>query len=293
MKSLFVIQVITLLALAVAPSLASSTGVIVLLGSDASPYLQAVQGFKEAFGRPVEVKTVAEGMPDIPKDTRMIVTFGGKAAILDFPKNIPVVYGLAPSVDLPSGQRKAPTIGIHTSPQPRVILDRMKRMQPGLRRFVMFWSSRSISPFVVEMERASKELGLVLVVEKIEQLDQLPDRLRSLDGSFDAIWLPPDPQLVTPQSFATLKEFCASRHVMFYAPTDILVEKGAVASISSSFTEIGRSAAQVSQKLLADGPLGPMVFPQNVSVTLNLSAASRAGLAFAPEVLREAHRVIQ
>jgi len=48
----------------------------------------------------------------------------------------------------------------------------------------------------------------------------VPDALRTLvTATVDALWLPPDPRVVTPQTFQTIVQFTFDNHLPFYAST--------------------------------------------------------------------------
>jgi ABC-type uncharacterized transport system substrate-binding protein len=89
------------------------------------------------------------------------------------------------------------------------------------------------------------------------------------------------------------KEFGLSNNVAFYVPTGSLVDKGAVASITASFRESGRTAGRVAAQAQA-GTLGNVeaVYPDRYELTVNLTAAAQSGLTIPPDVVKKADRVI-
>ncbi len=128
----------------------------------------------------------------------------------------------------------------------------------------------------------------------MESSQDLPDHLRRLVAHrADALWLPPDPLLVTSQNFTALREFSASNQIPFYVPNEGLVEKGGVASVSSSFRDIGRAAALAATEALSVRPGRKEIHPEKCETTVNLTAANNSGLHTDPEVLRRAGRVLQ
>jgi putative ABC transport system substrate-binding protein len=144
-----------------------------------------------------------------------------------------------------------------------------------------------------ELIRVARANGVEARIETLSQADDLPDRLRSLAGKIDAIWMPPDPLLVTPAAFAVAKEFARSNNMPLYAPVDSLVDKGATASFVSSFREIGRTAGRVAAQAEA-GALGNIeaVYPDRYELTVNVTAAAESGLTIPLEVVKKADRVI-
>ena len=126
----------------------------------------------------------------------------------------------------------------------------------------------------------------------MENAKDLPDHLRRLRTRIDALWISPDPRLITPQNFNLIKEFCLSNRIAFYVPTVELVEQGAAAAVASSFDQIGRSAAQAAKDLLAGTALDDQVYPEKQYVALNVKLAADYGLRFSPGQIQKADKAI-
>jgi ABC-type uncharacterized transport system substrate-binding protein len=74
---------------------------------------------------------------------------------------------------------------------------------------------------------------------------------------------------------------------------DNLVDKGASAAVSTSFREIGRTAAAAAQREISNHKAGAQtIYPQKSSLTLNLTVAAQSGLAIPPEIIKKADRVV-
>ena len=266
--------------------------VVGVLSSDLGPYQEAYEGFREAFGQEVPRISLASGSPEIGRDTRVVVAFGGKAALYGYPEGVSVIYCLAPAARLEASGSEV-MVKVHMLPYAGYVVSKVKEIQPGLRRLGVFWASDAMSEYVGEISRASVAFGLEVAAERVGDPDELPDRLRGLlRRGVDGLWLPPDPLLINSRSFALLREFCRSNDIPFYVPTAGLVEKGAVASISASFREIGRTAGRVARRVLSGEHVPRAVYPEVVEVTLNLSAASEVGLEIPPAVSAQADRVL-
>jgi ABC-type uncharacterized transport system substrate-binding protein len=117
--------------------------------------------------------------------------------------------------------------------------------------------------------RDAKTAHIDVLSIQLSNIDALPERLRAVEGKIDAIWLTPDPQIVTPGSFATLREFARADRVMFYAPTAALVDAGATASVAANPRESGRTAALAAKRLLAGGSIEEMIYPENAEIVVN------------------------
>lgn len=271
----------------------SAQEVMAVISSDLKPYLEAFEGFGEAFGRPVPFVNLEKEGLRVGPGVHVVVAFGGKAALEHYPDQATLVYCMAPGIRLRPADRKGPLVRVQMLPRPGSALVKLKEIQPGLRRLEVLWTSDGIEDYLQEMQQVSPSLGVEVLVERLNGPDDLPDRLRALvGGRVDALWLSPDPLLVNSQSFSILREFSWSNDIPFYAPTAGLVEKGAVASVSTSFREIGRTAAMAVQRALAGTLSQGEVYPERSEVIVNMTAAANAGLRIPPEVSQKADRVL-
>jgi hypothetical protein len=90
--------------------------------------------------------------------------------------------------------------------------------------------------------------------------EELPALLRSLPPS-DALWLAPDPALVTPTTFAAACEYARSRGVPYFAPAPGLTERGATPGLAPDFLAAGLRAAAAARVALAGGGVLEEAFP--------------------------------
>jgi len=263
--------------------------VIAVLTSDLKPYREALAGFEAGFGKPIPSFILAAGEPRVTDATRVVVAFGGKAALRTYPQHTKLVFCMAPATMATSGT----AVQVHMVPPPAAFLLRLRQIQPTMNRLLVFWASPSLEPYLRAVAEAGTRIGLELVLEPVRSSDDIPARLRlAMQRQADAIWLVHDPLLVNAATFSTLKEFSWENDVPFYAPNAGLVSEGAVASVSVGFREIGRTAAAVAREILANGTPASEVYPSQSEVAINLTAAAQAGLRTPPEILQKADRVI-
>lgn len=275
---------------------ASGTGwaqdVVAVLSSNLVPYREALEGFQEVFGESVPTYNLSENSPKLPPGTRVVVSFGGKAALFPYPEAVTLIYAMAPGIDFKFAKRPGPSVQIEMLTDERAIVPKLKDIQPALKRLAVLWVSNSIDDNVERMQEASAPMEIEIVPERLKSPDELPERLRSIYKDVDAIWLMPDPFLINSQSFAVLKEFSWSNKVPLYVPAAGLVEQGATASISASFREIGRAAASAARRVLAKKPVEDPVYPEKVETVLSLKAATNAGLLIPPDVVKSLDKVV-
>lgn len=267
--------------------------VIAVLSSDLAPYRDAYAGFTAAFGRTVPQVQAADAASAVGDRTRLVVAFGGKAALQPYPAATRLVYCMAPGtvVDAASGG------GIHVEvqmlPPPEVFIDKLRLLQPGVRRLGVLWSSPSLEPQVQELAVQARNHGLTLQLLHVADAAKLPERLREAAAArVDALYLVHDPRLVTEATFATLKEFCWANQVPFYAPNPGLVEKGATASIAASFRAIGAAAAVAARSVLTPAATSARVYSEPCEVVVSRTAAAKTGLRILETTLRQVDKVV-
>ena len=274
-------SVALLVAACLRPLAAEDPEIVAVLSSELPPYLEAVEGFQEAFSAPVPVlhpkNLSSEGLPR----ARVIVAFGGKAASLEYPEGTLVIACMAPT--LPQGGRE--TREVLMTPGMGAVLKNLRALQPGLRRIGVLWASPGMSRYHAEMSKESEGSGLEVSSGKVTGPNDIPVVLRALAGRVDALWLTPDPALVTPGTFETLRDFSRDNGIAFYVPTPGLVEQGATAAVASSFRDIGRTAASAARDLLAGRPVPRKLSPADARVIVGRRASKRLGLKLPPEAI--------
>lgn len=266
-----------------------------MLSSDLAPYREAFAGFLQEMEGRVAQFTLGEGDPRLSRQTGVVVTFGSKAALREYPVRIPVVLCMAPVAQAEGGADGGQLrVRIHMVPDPGRLVDALRQLQPDLRRLAALSVLTVPGGYLDALRSAAQSRGVQLLDVRLADAGELPERLRQLSQSHvDALWLPPDPLLINTGTFAVLKEYSSANDVPFYAPTAGFVEAGAVAAVAPSFRHIGAAAAAVAQRLLAGRPVDSDVYPSQSETTLNLSAARRSGLEFAEgDMAERADRIV-
>jgi putative tryptophan/tyrosine transport system substrate-binding protein len=255
--------------------------VVAVLSSRHKPYVEALAGFEESFGRAVPVLDAPD--TGLASDTKVVLAFGGRAASLAYPARVTVVYCLAPGLLLES--RRA--VKIEMLPEPEALLDLLREVQPGLGRLGVFWLSRSFDRYLRELREAGRGRGVRVVAHPLADADALPEALRGIAGRVDALWVPPDPVLLTPSNIELIKHFAWEKDVPFFAPTAALLSLGAAAAVDASFLDIGRVAGETTRRVLEGRRTEGRVYPGKSSLSVNTTAAGESGLRIQPEVLKK------
>ncbi len=257
--------------LAMKPAGFANDQVVLVLGSSLAPYLQAQEGFLEnSDGLPVERRRVDENLMTLP-GCRVVVAIGGKAAIKPYPSNVAVVAILAPGITEPT-HPVSQFVRIRTIPSPKRLLETLKRLPRPNDRIGMLSMSKNSMAYGDELLLLGRQDQLSIQVEALDDPSDLPQMLRKLAGRLDTLWVPPDPLLLTPQSFELLKEFATSNKIVLWVPTHGLVMKGAAGSLAPSFREMGKEAARVVKSLQQKQPVDDEIYPQISELAVNAAA---------------------
>ncbi|MBI4351965.1 MAG: hypothetical protein HY550_11040 [Elusimicrobia bacterium] len=258
-----------------------------VLSSAGGAYLEAFSSFQAAYGKSVPYFDLSKGKPVLPPDTVTIVTFGGKAAGYPWPSGSNIVYVMAPGVLL-KARPPGKAVKIRLLPDFGVILSRLKRIQPGLKRLQIFWMSPYYARYEETFRTEGEKLGIQITAPQLMSSDEIPGQLRQALGEADALWIPPDPLLVTAENLLILKEFSWANGLPFYGSTKGMTREGAVASVGVSFRDMGAAAALAAGRLNSGEDVQELVFPGTPEITLNAAAAKKCGLEFHRAVLEEA-----
>lgn len=264
--------------------------IVAVLSSDLAPFREALSGMEEELGTAVRAVVLQDGTAFGRESATLFVSFGSKAAIQEYPPSSTLVYCMAPGLldeGIPHAGRK---IKVQMSPPASTIVGRIRELQPGLRRLGVVWNSAAIGEEIEEGRQTSRLLHIELVEMRPERPGDLPRALRESGRHLDAIWLPPDPLLVSEATFAVLRDYSRGNGVPFYAPTAGLVDKGATAAVVSDFREVGRTAGRVVRDVRSGADVPAHVHPRTNRIHLNQDAATAAGLSVPAGVQRQVQR---
>lgn len=275
-------------ALLLAAPLRAADEVVAVLSAGSGAYLEAFSAFQAAYGSEVPHLDASREKIQVPAGTKVIVTFGTKAAAKTYPPGVGLIYAMAPGFFLDHDVRTGSTVKISMRAEPRQLLAKLAELQPSAKRLRIFWATPGYASFQADYGRAGEALGLEVSALKVDSADELPALLRDVIGKADAFWLPPDPLLISPETLMIFRQFSWDNALPMYASTKGMAREGACASVGISFAEIGAAAARTARALQAGEKQPSLVFPEKLELTLNASAAKRCGVKFSREVLNGA-----
>lgn len=106
------------------------------------------------------------------------------------------------------------------------------------------------SAFAAEATEAFRRAGVRLIVREAMKPEQLPKQLEMLKGSVDALWLLPDPSIVTSESVDALAQFSMQHRIPWVSFSDAHLKKGAVAAFGIDIFDLGRQAAEIVASIM-------------------------------------------
>lgn len=274
-------------SLAPCPALAGDDTVAVL-SSEGGVYLEAFSAFQAEYGGEVRRFDYARGRAAIPPGTGTIVTFGIKAMAQEYPKEANVISCLAPGYIFRQEGRAGRAVKISMMPSFPDLFAALKRVQPRLKRLIVFWMAENYGGFRSQFTAAGEQAGLQVTAVKVSSVGELPALLRGARAEMDAFFLPPDPFLISPESLMIFREFSWSNGIPMYATTKGIAREGATASVGISFAESGAAAARAAKGLRSGEALPAVIFPDKMELTLNAAAARKCGIELPSDLIKDA-----
>ena len=173
-------------------------------------------------------------------------------------------------------------------------LELLKEIVPNAVRVGVLYNAGEVNSVVqVEIARAAAaELGLQLVEATAASSSEVLQAAQSLQGRVDAIYVPTDNTVVSAlESVVMVAE--RARLPLIAGEADS-VAKGALASVSIDYYQLGRQTADIAYRVLqGENPADiPIEYQSEMSIVLNLDAARRMNVTIPESVIAKAVRVI-
>lgn len=231
--------------------------VVVMPQSRTAPHEEALLGVCEALGGCPETRPTGAALPE---DARVVVAIGGEAARQRYPAELTLVTALCPGLEARPYASDGPVVRVRMSPSPADFASALRSRLPQAQRVALFWSARVRGRYVRELRAVLASSGVTADVRRLQSPDDLPSLLRLLPRP-DAVWIAPDPDLVTPVTFALLKEYAKAQNTVFLAPAAGLGAEGADGAVAPSFRAVGLRAGLAARDALAGREIPGEAYP--------------------------------
>jgi hypothetical protein len=231
--------------------------VVVMPQSRTAPHEEALLGVCEALGGCPETRPAGAALPE---GARIVVAIGGDAARQRYPAELTLVTALCPGLESRPSASEGPVVRVRMAPSPADFAAGLRARRPEVKRVALLWSARGRGRYVRELRAVLASAGVTADAQRLHSPDDLPALLRGLERP-DAVWVAPDPELVTPVSFALLKEYAKAEKAVFLAPAAGLGEGGADAALAPSFRAVGVRAGLAARDALAGREIPEEAYP--------------------------------
>ncbi len=295
------------LLLALATALAAPD-VVVLQSDSLQTYEVPVQALRDGIDGHVVVvdlqgdKGVAQGAAErIRQDPpQVLVALGAKAAWIaqtELPE-LPLVYAMVVSPER-YGIRGQGVTGVSHHVEPDMQLAQLSLVAPDVQKLGMILSKKNDSLDSAAAIAAAERAGLELRVLRVTTERHVRKAWQHLRADVDALWIVPDPLVVTPENFRYLRDQATYAGMPTIASSEDLVRAGALMCVAPDREVVGDQVVALTNQLLGGTAIDtlPIQDPGSVRVLLNVETQDAIGLEideftldFVDEVVRETGR---
>jgi putative ABC transport system substrate-binding protein len=271
--------------------------IAILKSSNIGAYDQAITGFKSTAPSGV-IYSEYDVQGDLDQgrklarkirgsEASLVVAVGLKAALAAKLEivDIPIVYMmiLDPSKhNLTAPNMTGTLLEIPAERQFKIL----RAFLPDLRRVGMLSNASSNSTKLRETVSQAAAQSFQLQEFAVESEKDVPQQLRSLLASTDALLLVPDSTVLTNESIGFILETSLARRVPVFGFSPEFTRLGALLSLSVAYGEVGRETGVLAKRIL-DGdrrlPAKPIPI-ERLKITVNLKTARFLGIEFPKDV---------
>lgn len=281
---------------------AAAYRITAVLSSGLQPYVEAMQGFRDSITAAVPVQGpksiiyaeikeyILEKQPSraslrqeiLADRPDLLVAIGTNALSFVRVKNadIPIVYLMVP---YPAGivNGRSNITGVNMQISPARQLDALLAAVPGLKRFGLIYDPRRSSSLLKEIEAAARARNISLIAKQARESSAVPGLLDEMIGRIDCFWMLPDLTVVTPESVELILLFSLEHRVPVFSFSSKYLTRGAAFAVTFDNYDLGRSAAEMTMKILAGQTADalPPIEPQAIRLQINRSVVQKLGIS--------------
>jgi len=268
------------------PALAQAYDVLVLESRRDRAYDEVLRGFRtpRRFTERVVILTdyaEADIVRIVREDRPRMVLAMGDAALAASRKirQVPIIAVM--SLGIRDRRNALPNLaGIDMFAPPEHYLELFQEMKK--RRVGVILNPAKCGWYLRRAQQMAHRYGIKLVVRETPNPRDTLDRLTSLKGEVDALWMLPDTTAVTRETAEAYFVFSQEEQVPVVAFAGAYLTLGAAAAVEIDRTELGKQAAEMAAKALSGTDTAELaiVSPNGVSLKTNPSVLKRLGVVF-------------
>jgi putative ABC transport system substrate-binding protein len=173
---------------------------------------------------------------------------------------------------------------------PQVQFEAIRSVVPHAKKIGVIYNPQETEGVIQQARKAAREMGLELVAVPISSGDKVPDALRTLDKSVDALWSVADSTTFTPASMEFIFLHTLRSKLPFMGLSPAFVKAGALLALAIDYQEVGAQCGGLAAKILSgESPSAlPITTPQKTTLHVNLKTAETLGLKIPSDRLKGA-----
>jgi putative tryptophan/tyrosine transport system substrate-binding protein len=144
--------------------------------------------------------------------------------------------------------------------------------------------SASASSYAARASEIFRKAGIHLVVREAGKPGDITKQLESLKNTADALWLLPDPAIVTSETVEAFALYSLRHQLPLVSFSDAHLKKGATAAFAIDLEDLGKQAAETVGRIVAgDSPEDIQeIPPRKVRLRFNRQVMEHLGLPVTP-----------
>lgn len=275
---LLIIALATLL-----PNLALAYDVLILQSRRDPSYDEVLKGFRFAQKSSLRMLVLSDyAEVDVTRivreDRPRLILAIGDAALKEARKvrTTPVLALMSLAVPAQTANLSNLT-GISMFTAPERYMEIFRNMKA--RRVGVIYSSTRSGWYLNQARRDAAQAGIELVERQVTNARQTSEKLASLCGKVDALWMLPDTVAVTRDNVESYFTFGQKNSVPVVSFSGSYIALGAAAALEIDRRALGRQADGMAAQLLSDQDVeAPVIWPSKATLKRNSSVLQRLGL---------------
>jgi putative tryptophan/tyrosine transport system substrate-binding protein len=278
---------------------------ILILNSDisVSNYSQAHTGFESKLTIPNDEIDLGNKWMDETKIKNTIHTMnpdiiyciGSKAYLLayELAENKKIVFSsIVNWRRLPLGKK---TYGVAAELLPSMQLTLYRYLFPNINKIGILYSTDYNKEWLEIAVKSAKEIGIEIIKKSISNQDDIKSALEKLLPMVDALWLTPDPVVISKlESVEQIFKQSDRAGKPVFAYSEAFADLGATLIISADIPTTGIQAAGIALDLLSNQKVTERVqTPAGSHITLNLKNVEKYKIKLNEEALDSVNQIIQ
>lgn len=286
------------------PVTSQALEVAIIKSRDIKPYRVVSDGFRMIIEASI-IEYDMEGDMDKGKEITekikadrpdLILAIGTKAALVAYQdiKNVPIVFVMVsrPEVYGLIGENiTGVSLNIPSYDQLKI----MKSVLPGIKNVGIIYNPKISGEIVAIAEKEASRLDLELITGKVNSVKDIPQIIRRLKGSIDALWMVMDETVVDPKALKHIQLFTMRNKIPFMGLSVRFVQDGALFALTSDYQDMGRQASEMANRIILGESTSdiPISSPEKLMLVLNLKTAKIIDVNFPPDVISTAVRIYE